>query len=154
MNIPDRTWPHIFPVLLPCHYIRNSRRFQKFLVVSLQKLDADIFQLHLSDQRIDIVVDQAYIPVVGLQRPFILPVERYVFLKQSFQCPAVWNHNFTLKRFVLKLQLPAFCFRKRLECLPFLLSVPVLIHIVVDDLIPAVSFRDRCHSRFLLPPCF
>ena len=141
MHIPDRARPCKLPILLSRHCIWNRRCLQQPLIVPLQKLDADIFQLRFSDQWIDVIVDQAHIPVIGLQGPLVPPVEGYIFLKQPLQSSAVWNNNFPVERLHIKFQLPPFCLREGIKCFPLLLPVPLFINIIVDYLILPVS---RC----------
>ena len=128
----------------------NSRCFQKNLIILLQCKGCDLIELHLSDDRLDIVVDQAQIAGICGDRPLSFSVQFDIFIKEFPECAALWNGEGSGHLAVFDLHLPFLCLLHCAAGFPFLMLLPLSINVGVHHAEPLLTRNNTCH--LLIPP--
>ena len=126
----------------------NRRRLLKGLNVLVHHTGRNVLNLHVSDNRIDIVGNQGCLAVIHRHAPFFLSVGgnkviqkiRYLLIVRRKKCAVVLlvlNFCFPFQGFFMGM--PGF---------PFLFRFSIFINIVINNGIRFFTFDNRCHSRF------
>ena len=132
VNIPYRTGADFFIFGFPGYHCRNRRSLQQLLVIFLQKAGVDIRKFFIANQRQDIVIDQRHIAFVSRNRLLIFSIKIHIFPEQVLHGFTLGNDKRAALFFILDFLLPLLCLGLGGIGLPFLLSLPIGIRVIVD----------------------
>ena len=142
MDITDRARPDKLVLGLSGHRIVDRLRLQQLLIVLFQHSGREVLQLHVSDERRDIILDQADIGTVCRHCPGVLSVQSNVFLQEIVQSTALRDHKCADLLLILDFLLPGFRLSLCLKGFPLLFPVSLCVGIQIDDAEPAAALND------------